>query len=91
MIKTFSLDLEQVEFRAFDDPAGLAVVSKTLLLDVLPKLAKRSVWTAEKLEGLGVSANGKLYVVTDNDGVDDAPGETLFLSLGKFEKLVRAK
>ena len=50
-------------------------VGKTLLIDVLPELEKNSIWTAEKLEGFAVAADGEIYVVTDNDGVDDAPGE----------------
>jgi len=29
-----------------------------------------------------VGGNGNLYVVTDNDGLDDANGETVFSDLG---------
>jgi len=36
----------------------------------------------EKIEGLAVAGNGRLYLVTDNDGVDDANGETQFFDLG---------
>ena len=43
---------------------------------------------AEKLEGFAVSASGRVYAVTDNDGVDDAPGETVFLRLGGLERLL---
>ncbi len=80
----FKIDLADAEFRAFDDASGLVTIEKELMIDVLPELAKRSIWTAEKLEGFAVAANGKMYVVTDNDGVDDAPGETVFFSLGRF-------
>jgi len=59
-------------------------IGKTLLRNVLPDLAALSVWTAEKLEGLAVAADGQVYAVVDNDGVDEATGETLFLRLGHW-------
>ena len=40
----------------------------------------------EKVEGLTVTANGKVLIVTDNDGVDTASGETQFLNLGAIFK-----
>ena len=30
----------------------------------------------EKIEGLAVTANDDLYIINDNDGVDDSYGET---------------
>lgn len=81
----FGLDLATAEFRAYDDPNGLTTVPKKLLRDVLPDLAANSVWTAEKLEGVAIAADGQVYVVTDNDGIDDATGETIFLGLGYWE------
>jgi hypothetical protein len=81
----FRVDLATAEFRAFDDPAGLATIEKYLLWDALPDLEAASIWTAEKLEGLAVTVDGKVYIVTDNDGIDDAPGETLFLELKGFK------
>jgi hypothetical protein len=82
----YGVDLAGAEFRAFDDPAGLVTVDKTLLRDLLPDIASASIWTAEKVEGLAVAADGEVYVVTDNDGVDDAPGETVFLGLGPWQQ-----
>ncbi len=81
----FGVDLAAAEFRAYDDLAGLTTVTKKLLRDVLPDLAANSVWTAEKLEGVAVTADGNVYVVTDDDGIDDATGETIFLGLGYWE------
>ena len=78
----YGVDLANAAFRSYDDPAGLFTVDKALLRDVLPDLEAASIWTAEKLEGLAVSADGRIFVVTDNDGVDEATGETLFLNLG---------
>lgn len=80
----YGVDLASAEFRAYDDPAGLVTIGKTLLRDLLPDLAAVSVWTAEKLEGLAVSADGRVWAVSDNDGLDDATGETLFLGLGEW-------
>lgn len=78
----FEVDLAAAGFRAFDDPNGLVTVEKTLLRDLLPAMAENSIWTPEKVEGFAVGADGRAYIVTDNDGLDDATGETLFLDLG---------
>jgi hypothetical protein len=56
-----------------------------LLADVLDELEANSIWTPEKLEGLAVTADGDVYIVTDNDGLDEAIGQTVFLSLGPVE------
>jgi len=80
----FNVDLAGANFRALNDTEGLETISKTLLVDVLPDLEKASIWTAEKLEGLAVAADGQIYAVTDNDGLDDATGETVFLNLGTW-------
>ena len=82
----FGVDLAKAEFRAFDDPEGLVTIDKTLLRDLQPEMAAASIWTAEKLEGLAVAADGRVYSVTDNDGLDDATGETLFLRHGYWKK-----
>lgn len=59
------------------------VLSKTLAIDVLPAMRAGKGWVHDKLEGLARAADGTVYVVTDNDGVDDSTGETQFLNLGK--------
>ncbi|MFD6426223.1 esterase-like activity of phytase family protein [Streptomyces sp. NPDC060198] len=69
-------------------PAGaLPVLPKTLAKDVLPELRATGGWTQEKLEGLTVGADGQVYAVTDNDGLADATGETVFLRLGSSRKV----
>ncbi len=55
------------------------VVSKTLVNDLLDELNATRGWTPDKVEGLAVIGD-QAYVVTDNDGLDDAVGETLFFS-----------
>ncbi|MGV0618344.1 esterase-like activity of phytase family protein, partial [Mycolicibacterium elephantis] len=58
------------------------VLPKTLARDLLPDLQATNGFVQEKVEGFAVAGNGNLYVVTDNDGLDDANGETQFLDLG---------
>ena len=62
----------------------LPVLPKTLARDVLPDLRATRGWTQEKLEGFTVGADGQAYAVTDNDAIDDATGETVFLRLGRL-------
>ena len=59
-------------------------LSKKLVYDVLPDLQATHGWTQEKLEGMTIDAAGDVFVVTDNDGLDDINGETVFLNLGKI-------
>ncbi|WP_431954411.1 esterase-like activity of phytase family protein [Actinacidiphila sp. bgisy167] len=64
-------------------PSGpLQVLPKRLAHDVLPDLRATNGWTQEKLEGLTVGGDGRVYAVTDNDALADATGETVFLDLG---------
>lgn len=74
---------------AVDVPAGAgdgsdavtATLTKRLAADVLPVLQEPRGWTQEKLEGLAV-VDGRVLAVTDNDGLDDATGETVLSDLG---------
>jgi uncharacterized protein YjiK len=59
---------------------GLPLVEKEEVRDLLPDLKALNGFVVDKVEGLAIDANGKAYVVTDNDGVDDSSGETLFFS-----------
>ncbi|MGE9781310.1 esterase-like activity of phytase family protein [Janibacter sp. G368] len=72
---------------AKSDRARLPVLDKELAVDVLPQLRGLNGWTQEKLEGLTIAGNGHLYSVTDNDGVKDASGETVFLDLGSADEI----
>ena len=72
---------------AFDVPktwTGLPTVHKRLVQDLLPALQADHGWVQDKVEGLAVAGNGQAYAVTDNDGLDDATGETVFLRLGRI-------
>ncbi|PYE88656.1 esterase-like activity of phytase family protein [Phyllobacterium leguminum] len=64
----------------------LPVVQKTLVRDFMPDLKKTNGYVADKLEGFAIDSEGNGYAVTDNDGVDDSSGETLFWTIGKVQK-----
>ncbi|MFD9900149.1 esterase-like activity of phytase family protein [Mesorhizobium sp. NPDC059025] len=65
----------------------LPVVEKTLVRDLLPDLkSATNGYVVDKVEGFTIDKQGNAYVVTDNDGVDDSSGETLFLNLGNSVK-----
>ncbi len=82
--RIYGVELEGVEFRDWD--ATLVVVEKTLLRDLLSDLDENSIWVPDKLEGLAIAADDQVYVHTDNDGLDDALGQTLFLRLGDTDE-----
>jgi hypothetical protein len=60
----------------------LPVVTKELVRDLMPDLAALNGYAAEKVEGFAIDATGAGWVITDNDGVSDNSGETLFWSIG---------
>lgn len=49
---------------------------------MLPDLKSTGGYVLDKVEGLAILPSGEAFVVTDNDGVDDASGETMFWSIG---------
>lgn len=65
----------------------LPVVKKEEVRDVLPELKALGGYVVDKVEGFTVDAAGNGYVVTDNDGVDDSSGETLFFSIGTMNAM----
>lgn len=60
----------------------LPVVSKELVRDLLPDLTFTGGYVLDKVEGLAILSDGTAFVSTDNDGVDDSSGETMFFSIG---------
>ena len=62
------------------------LVSKHLERDLLPDLQSAGGWVLDKVEGAAVDKLGRLFVVTDNDGVEDASGETRFMRLGTIKR-----
>jgi hypothetical protein len=61
---------------------NIPTLSKRLERDLLPDLASAHGWLQEKVEGVTIGADGSVYIVTDNDGVDGNTGETQFIRLG---------
>jgi DNA-binding beta-propeller fold protein YncE len=62
---------------------ALPVVTKELVRDLVSDLkAATNGYVVDKVEGFAVDAAGLGWIVTDNDGVDDSSGETLFWSIG---------
>jgi len=79
----YSVDL--AAFKPAKLGGDLPVVEKTLVRDLVPDLkAAANGYVVDKVEGMTVDAAGDTFVVTDNDGVDDSSGETIFLKLGKL-------
>jgi hypothetical protein len=70
-----------------DEEGNFPVLEKKLAYDLLPDLQALNGLTLEKVEGLTVALDGKVYVITDNDALDDAPGETQFLCLGDRKEI----
>ncbi len=63
----------------------LPVVSKELVQDLIPALTSTGGYVLDKVEGLAIQPDGTMWVSTDNDGVDDHSGETMFFSIGTAE------
>lgn len=61
----------------------LPLVKKELVRDFIPDLKKTNGYVTDKIEGFAINKKGEGFAVTDNDGVDDSSGETLFFSTGK--------
>ncbi|MEP0520697.1 MAG: esterase-like activity of phytase family protein [Hyphomicrobiales bacterium] len=62
----------------------LPMVSKELVRDFLPDLTSTNGYVVDKIEGFAIDSAGVGYAVTDNDGIDDSNGETLFFSTGQM-------
>lgn len=63
----------------------LPVVTKEEVMDFIPHLTSTGGYVVDKVEGFAIDADGMAFAVTDNDGVDDSNGETLFLKLGDID------
>lgn len=61
------------------------LVTKTEVRDLIPDLLSTNGYVLDKVEGFAIDAAGEGFVVTDNDGVDDSSGETMFWSIGMMD------
>ncbi|MBS8228286.1 esterase-like activity of phytase family protein [Vannielia litorea] len=62
----------------------LPLVSKEEVRDLLPDLKATGGYVLDKVEGLAIFSDGTAWVSTDNDGVDDHSGETMFFTVGQL-------
>lgn len=60
------------------------MIEKELEMDLIGLYAPLGVFPVEKLEGMAYTEKGEVWIVNDNDGVDDNSGETQLLNLGKL-------
>lgn len=58
----------------------LPVVSKEAVRDLIPDLQQWHGYVQDKVEGMAIASDGTVWMVSDNDGVDDASGETFLWS-----------
>lgn len=80
--KIFRVPLSEMQPAALG--GELPLVSKEEVRDLLPDMAAFGGYALDKVEGLAIDTNGDFFAVTDNDGVDDSNGETLFMRLGQL-------
>ena len=80
--KIFKVAVADLKPAKLDGP--LPTVSKVEVRDLLPDLRSMGGYVLDKVEGLTFDSTGTGYVITDNDGVDDSNGETIFWSIGKL-------
>lgn len=59
-----------------------SVIRKTLVKDLMGDLAKKGGLVPEKIEGAALLPFGDVFIINDNDGVDDNSGETQLINLG---------
>ena len=82
--RLYRIDLKGVQPVA--EGESFPLVSKRLERDLLPELQSTGGWVLDKVVGAAVDKQGRLFVVTDNDGVEDASGETRFMRLGMIKR-----
>jgi hypothetical protein len=58
-----------------------AVLEPEKVVDLIPSLTSTAGYVLDKVEGLAIAADGTEWVLTDNDGVDDHSGETMFFAI----------
>jgi hypothetical protein len=71
--------LDVLEFAPLGETPPVA--AKELVRDLLPDLRAAGGYVLDKVEGMAVGPDGSAWIVTDNDGVDDHSGETMFFSV----------
>ena len=78
--KIYRIALSEMQPAPLGGP--LPVVDKQEVHDLIPDLKSTGGYVLDKVEGLAITEDGEIFVSTDNDGVDDHSGETMFFSIG---------
>ena len=65
--------------------ADVPVLAPEDVRDLIPDLQQLNGYVQDKVEGLAILEDGTAWVSTDNDGVDDHSGETLFFTIGTLD------
>ncbi len=77
--------ITRVPLSALDGMVALgetpAVLEPEPVIDLMPYLTSTGGYVLDKVEGLAIAADGTMWVSTDNDGVDDHSGETMFFPI----------
>lgn len=71
--------MDQMQPAALGGP--LPVVEHEVVVDLIPHLTSTGGYVLDKIEGLAIMEDGTMWVSTDNDGVDDHSGETMFFAV----------
>ncbi|NRA63870.1 MAG: esterase-like activity of phytase family protein [Pseudobacteriovorax sp.] len=71
-------EIDLANLRAEQSPR---ILQKRLIADLLPLLRKEFTAVPDKVEGLAKAEDGALYILNDNDGLDDSSGETRLLKI----------
>jgi hypothetical protein len=65
--------------------ADIPMAEKQVIRDLIADLASPNGFVLDKIESFAIDSAGNAFIVTDNDGVDDHSGETVFINLGKID------
>jgi Uncharacterized protein conserved in bacteria len=60
------------------------VIQKEIFMDLINVYASNGSLPLEKIEGMAITEKGDVWIVNDNDGIDDNSGETQLLKVGEL-------
>jgi hypothetical protein len=72
---------------SLEDAADGVEADEKAVYDLIPDFLTTNGWITDKPEGVAITGEGDVFVISDNDGVDDWSGESWFLSLGWVDDL----
>jgi hypothetical protein len=72
---------------SLEDAKDGVTTDEKAVYDLIPDFLETNGWITDKPEGVAITDDGDLFVISDNDGVEDWSGETWFLPLGDVDDL----